>query len=823
MSGTLNGNQPRQAGVLTGRQNGVNTSQPQQQGQQNVQQSHLAKLAAVSRNLTNSANQVGGNSGNIYNFSNNVSHNFNSVLGLDDNLAEEQIKQNAIAEASAMADQIATACLRRYAQGLPYKSFLAALERFKRPLKDLPTEQPLVDFVNLILSQQNLFALIVINGSLIFTGRWAQMLSRDDGSLNLRSNQSEISNTIYTSFVDSINFQFLDYLKNNPESTQVYYQFSNILKEQLTKFEANNYEPIAALFAYTGVQCPWAKGCIESITSKSNMGNPLLDVADPLDMGYGGSYTNPNPMFANNGPYSMAGSPVGSMSHAELESTRSYLARQVEMYKEDRVIKEDTCNNDFFKSVTYSEADAGPLSLDKMTAENRLRFNVDQFAVSIPGTDLYVCDPAKLRYALPFMRQTNGDKVEYSEICYIYSGTLVYKFDWVNGYIEFRRIHTPKGPGFELMAILSNPSILLPYMYVEDGLQKTTYDINVIESNKFANDGYILPEKDRKLERQQNVLVGNKSTSFSGENRRLISHLKHVTEFYNKNGELDSMAIPYLLDTNFELNVKSIEEAEVFFRQFAPMVHGASVKHGYQDTGRVIRELYVGYKESNQKEMCNFVRDYLTNLVNRWLIECRGYPEKASDAVGPLPQVIVNNIFTELQELLEFFKDHDPASLNAFLNYKANDFIRTGIEIIVPLEISTQENIENWERENPSFKDDPMHSVAREFQYRSVIIRRASVVIDIITQDGPVALERVVVKESLNPELFAIVHKSVETATKNFKDSPQVLVRFKNSLDNQLWILTPSDLDYRHVITMRPLFSGCSFATPRVLTDELVE
>lgn len=799
----------QQAGVLTGRTGTVN--QPNNQPQQNNQQQPanlLQQMAGTVARLSGSMQNGSNSGGSIYNFNTGTSHNFQALMGLDENMAEEQIKQNALNEAAALSNQILQVCSRRNANHPAYQQLRAAFERFKSPRRGAPQDPALVGFINEIDSNQNLYAVIVLNSCLVFASRWASMLTQDDGSL--RSNQAKFKEVMYASYVDTVNFQYLDYLANHPNGAQVYYQFSPLLKEHLMTFEANNFESMLSTFVYAGQQCPWRKGRIEEITQRTNVSNPLLDIADPIDLGFGGHFHNPNDFIRTVDNSQIPNSVVGTVNDPNM---REFLLRQRQHYAgEQAAITQH--QSEFQQNFNYNDIDAKPLELCNMTAENRLRYTVGSFAVLVPGSDWYLADPEKLRHVLPLIRLSNGDKVDYAEIAYIWRGVLVYRFDWENGIFDFRKINIPDR-GCTLKMLLNNPEKLLPYMYVEDGVQKTTFDPSVFEVSKFANDGNINVGDVKEMKNKPVILVGSRPAALEGDNDDTIDKLKRATG--SVKGKADGFVLPANMATHLRLDGE-LESVEKFYNDFAPMIHGAYTREGYTDTGRVIRAIKAGYQQTEHHEAGNLFRDYITSLVNRWFVECRGYSESHAEFERTgVVCVTITNAFADLDELLEWMHNNDQASLRAFLDYETNWFIRTGLEIITPKETAYAENKAMLEAQIDGEDDYLGKLIASNQWHDRVIFRRESMIIEMTKAAGPANVDKVVLKESTNPGMFSIVREAKTIVSKHFDDQPQVLVKFAGN--DQMWVLTPSDIDKECVMTMRALFVEQPYGLPLTVCE----
>jgi hypothetical protein len=172
--------------------------------------------------------------------------------------------------------------------------------------------------------------------------------------------------------------------------------------------------------------------------------------------------------------------------------------------------------------------------------------------------------------------------------------------------------------------LLSNPEKLLPYMYEEDGVQKTTFDLTVLETDRFVRDKVIVPLGEMKeLEKEPNILIGNRAVNSNQGNDATISRLNVLTKTYDPKGKLDAFVLPTVISR--EWHMEDEVEMDWFYQDFKFMVRGN--KNDVTDTGRVLRHLKAVLDKYQGIEFAGFVTPYLTSLVNRWLVEARGYAE----------------------------------------------------------------------------------------------------------------------------------------------------------------------------------------------------
>lgn len=343
-------------------------------------------------------------------------------------------------------------------------------------------------------------------------------------------------------------------------------------------------------------------------------------------------------------------------------------------------------------------------------------------------------------------------------------------------------------------------------MYEEDGIQKTTFDPLALETDKFVRDGVVVPmEEMKELKKQPDLLIGNKPMKANQGNEHTVTRLNVLTQTYDPKGKLDAFVLPMVITR--EWNMEPTVNMTRFYEQFQVMTHGSSM--GISDTGRVLRLIRQSWNECESEEFKEFLEPYLTNLVNRWLVECRGYAETKNEQAG-IPYLRVGNIFEDLEDLINHLKDYDHPTMRAFLDFSHNAFLRSGIEVLATREMVKAEYEEKYKSE----EDEVTRSIMIKSGERAIVIKRNTVFINLIQLQGPVHLDAVIIKESGNPELFAIVRKAIEVGRRHFDDVPQVLVKFHKDDTNKVWVLTPSEYDPGSVFVLRTISEGQAYCHP---------
>lgn len=778
---------------------GLGHGQPQQQQAQQQQASPIARLVQYANGLQGRINQPGSN-GSLYGNSGSR-NNFAHLFALDDQMAEEQLKGQALADAGAIASNIVTICLNRNVNNPIYKTFRAAMEKFKTPRGLGAPEPSLCSFIDEIDNNTILFQSVTVNSVIQLSAMIADGLMKGDGRLS--SDINVIQETFYRATLDTIYMHFFDFLGTTEQGVQIFYRLPTIVKEALTNLENPLFDMVSGRFIFVSAQCPWRKGRIGELQQRSQTENPLFNSFNQADNGFGGGYVNPNDSYFTQPQNNQQ---VDHRDIAEFLNRQHMLNQQAAMENPKPIYRNQ---EEAIPQTLYNDYDAPSLNLEDMTRENRLKFPLEKWGTVIPGTEWWLMRPEHAVHYGRVLKMDDGIPFRMRDTRCV--GTVaVYRFNWMEGTFNFRLIkHNLQA--FDLMGtLISNPSKLLPFMYEDNGVQKTTFDPVVMTTDKFINDGKVVHVGEMKqLEKEPEILVGSKPMKANQNNEHTVNRLEVYTQTYDPKSKLDAFVLPMVITREWQM------EPEVnmnkFYDNFSVMVHNN--KHDMDDAAQVFRIIRGAHNECDSEEFKDFVKPYLTNLVNRWLIECRGYAEtkqEVDESPTPMSYLRSSDIFEDLEDFVEALRNDDPASLNAFMDYRFNTFIRTGVEVLCSREEVKEEFIERYGKDD----DEVMRPVLIALGDKAIIIRRDTVFFNILKTPGPRTLDLVTIKESTNPELFAIIRKAFKVTDRHFKNTPQILIRFKSDEGGKVWVATPSEIDPGNVYNLRSVSAGQMYCHP---------
>jgi hypothetical protein len=796
-----------QPNVLMGRQQqqpGMYQQQQQQQtGQVQQQQNPLRMLQQHASHYAGSMNNVGTNMTSLYNYGNSKT-NYVAILGLEDNVTEEQMRAQAVQEGSMVASQLAAICINRREGNQFYIIWQQALKRFEHPVMNGPTDPEFVGFVNQVKSNVALNNYILTQAAIQYSGEAAYLLLKGDVGFDQNQshpmrNPEKIKEVFYRCCIDTLNLQFYDFLSSNPAGCEIYYRLPAHIKAVLIERENQIFDMVMQKYVFTGSECPYKKVDLTSIGNKFSHHNPILDYS--VTAVIGGDESKINGLYGVN--FAQQNNPQ------DLAQMNRWVAQKAQENAAEHLgyIQNNTREVPQYNDNGY---DREEVKITDITDENRHRFNINAHATNIPGTEWYLLKEYTDRDFFKGMVMDDGipfrSRDARSPGC-----VTVWRFDWMAKTYNFRLVpYPPMNKLYGETAVnklISNPEELLPFMFEEHGVQKTTFNPKDMESEEFVREGFMEPMGTMKtLDKKPDILVASKPTSFNQGNDYIVERLDGVTTQFDKKGQLDAFVLPSVLTREYIMEHGT--NMDRFYASFRSMVHGND--EGIKDTGRVLKGLRYSWEECESEDFRSFLEPYLTNLVNRWLVEVRGYAESKKeyeDNNGNVPGLRTSNIFDDLEDIIDYLGKNDPATLRAFLDYENNSFIRGGIEIIAPQDVVRKE----VEERHAGEEEDSMKKMVMELDMRTVYIRRNTIFINVNKMNGPAGTEMVTIKESGDPRFFAIVRRAMKAGIEKFGDHAEVFVKFNQDQTVKVWALSPSGINPESVFNLRLMSQGCNF------------
>ncbi|QDJ96878.1 hypothetical protein PS2_0119 [Aeromonas phage PS2] len=779
-------------GTLLGRNNqmfnnnNVNQLQAnqQQQPQGNMNQGNqlLGQLIQLSKGGAN-LNQQGGGSSSLYNFNNGSDPSFNQFLDLSDAQSNEILKGQSLAEASQLAGVVLQHGFRRI-QGPYYNAIRQGMELFRRLDRNAPH---LVDdtselFYNQIMSNNNLYNHIVANSCLQLSALAAMRLMNGE---NIRGNANVITEMIVDAVGATCGLQLLDWICKNPNGSTIFHNSSQNFKALLRRIESC-WDSIKARYDFIpGSVIPWERGQLTATMRKSDLPNYMLDARMGVNFEglIGNSYQavqDLTPSHHTVQDHNQGIDPAGYQLMMDYFN-RTKCSVEDGTYptapsKEERVQRRQDYHNvnDFDREVK---------STKYFTMDTRFDYHFDDYFVQIGDTGWYAAEnQVMIDIMSKFTNVNTGKKFVKSEVFYLnLEWVSLCRFDVANGTAEIKFLRIPGEDA--LRFALTDPNRVLPFMWEHNGEVVSSFVANPAETNDFVRDNKVISLGEMQpLEKEPNILSSSNVVKVNSESEA-FAKVDASLKTFDKQNHLDAFIMATELNAPFTF--EEGVESKKFYEIFNTLVIGEELD--YSNSYDMFKSLERKVKQFGSAMFEHFLRTQLTNLVNRWLSECRGFPAE-NDGVNFF--VKLDDLFDDLDAFCELLKNKDHESLRAFLNLADNEFLKSNLQFIKPAKETEEELFKNVD------KDDPVAvAVATNEFAQSVVLKRQVMITQLRKEIGPVSNDKVTLMESLSPAVFVIVKEARKRSELLFGRQVPVLLEFETPSGNHTRSATYCDFD----------------------------
>ena len=778
--GTLLG---RNQMFANGNNNNQQGNQPQQaQGNMNQGNQLLGQLINLSKG--GGLNQQGGGSSSLYNFNNNSDPSFNQFLDLSDTQSTELLKGQMLAEASQLAGVILQHGFRRI-NGPFYNAIRQGMELFRRLDRNNP--QAVDDtselFYNQIMSNNNLYNHIVANSCLQVSALAAMRMMNGE---NIKGDARVISEMIVDAVGASCGLQLVDWICKHPNGSTIFHNASQNFKNLLRRIE-DCWDGIKARYDFIpGSVIPWERGQLTATMRKNDLPNYMLDARMGCDFNglVGNSYqavTDLTPFNHTVKDHASGIDPAGYKLMMDYFN-RTKCAVEDGTYptapsREERVQRRQDYHNvnDFDREVK---------STKYFTMDTRFDYHFDDYFVQIGDTGWYAAEnQVMIDIMSKFTNIKTGKQFVKPEVFYLnLEWVSLCRFDIANGTAEIKFLRIPGEDA--LRFALTDPNRVLPFMWEHNGEVVSSFVANPAETNDFVRENKVISLGEMQpLEKEPNILASSNVVKVNSENEA-FAKVDASLKTFDKQNHLDAFIMATELNAPF-----TFEEglnSDSFYSIFKPLIVGETLD--YSNSYDLFKDLERKTKQFGSKMFEQFLRGQLTNLVNRWLSECRGFPE--SDIGGGNYFVKLDDLFSDLDAFCEELKRNDHETLRAFLNLADNEFLQTNLQFIKPAKETKEAILANVD------KDDAVAVAVAVNEYnQSVMLNRPVMITQIRKEIGPVNDGKVTLMESLSPAIFAIVKEARKRSELLFGRQVPVLLEFETPSGNHTRSATFSDFD----------------------------
>jgi hypothetical protein len=783
-----------------------NNNQPQPQQNTAVQSQSLNQLGMLvqisKRGLDKSQGQGGLGTGFGFSYESDGFLNSGHYGELRTEMEMDQLnRQAAIARAAEITNLVLQGIMRRTSIGGYYEAWLTGLGLLRNPKPmnpNIPVD-PVCEKVHAeIHSNSAIYQRILSNTMLQLTG---MMVASQLAGAQLRSDGSDVREMLVDTAGVVSWYVFIDWLSGHPNKISIAGTLFPTTKAMMIAAEECHTMLKGRYEQVPGAEIPWPGNRVTELLNGPNVNNPLFDPnmygqvkshQSQEDNGNAQIAFNHNVLFGN--PEEQRRS--GPLTDSEFWNKQLNYGRQQEQVKQETIFREQM--DSWENRPAYEDMAPIILPLEKFSMEDRHQYDLTKYFNKIPGTEWYVGWPEEAVKVVGKLKAHNrqfilGNKVFAQAFVYRFP---IFRVNMERGEAEVRFVDadiTPENYELRMELYLSDPAKLLPYMWDDDGQIKTSWEPRLKETNDCVDaEGMVIPLAKLVVEgKKPNILVGNKKISYV-DDEVMLDRLQAYGKTFDPKNDLDAFAMPITMYGN--LTLETTHHMETLYEKLKIMtIEG--VKDLKHDTAGIIQRIKGVLLEIGDQNLSAFVTHYLTTAFNRWLIECRGYPELGT---GVKSGIHLENIFDDLTSLKRYLEKTDHPTLNAFLQMDKE--LLGHMFSIFGTESELKEIF--CKVEDP---EDPVEVAAMQnFARTNVPLKREAVVIQLRKIIGSSEEGIVRIRESEDPTTFGIIREVLKTTQRHFKHQPDILLSYMTPYGGRIRAVSYSEFD-SSVISLRAL------------------
>lgn len=714
---------------------------------------------------------------------------------------EQMVKQQAINTTVEVMRLVSFILNKRSEQGGHYSAFLSGIKNIVHPIRNQPKIDPVGEQVyNEIMSNNGVYYQVLSNTIVQVSGELVRLLVNGH---NLKHDSSDVRDLVMDAAASCAHFVLIAWLYGHPNRNNLIAIMTQELRARLRKFEENYLFFKGRYEQLPGAEIPWGTGKVKEMFEGTQMNNELFDI--PRYQIY-----NPNEQTLDFMAQAVPNDYINNQyipshkHHNQMSEMEQFIMNNVRRYTEQENQNQEIKQQELIKNwdknfVSVNDYDRVAIPSKHFDFENRGEFRLADYFVHVGDDGWMIGHPQDVKNILTKLR--NEERHPYnifkSDLIGLNVSRLpVFKIDMLKGSAIVRFIHVPNanfGDENTMSFYLSNPSELLPYMFVQDGEVKTSWEPKIVETDKLVDEDNNFRPLDQMADQsvKPNILVGNKPL-LSENDGDTIAKLDSLVKTYDPKEQLDAFILPVNM-----IGTVTMEEGinvETVHRAFPMLIKGNHLN--YRDTKEMLMVVGSRVKEHFQNTRIEaMITTQLTNAVNRWLIECRGYAEKGDGNNW----LVLKNIFDDINDFINYLNKNDPATLESFLSLNGNEFLISSFQFLQTL----KESEEYFE--SKSDKTDPVSVALAKTQINTnLVIQREAVFVNLRKEIGPSQGCVTRIKMSQDPKIFAIVNEAIQRSKKHFKGIPAVMLRFEHPAGGYIREAVYSEFD-NNVISLRSL------------------
>lgn len=753
---------------------------------------NLSRLAGAVMTSARSVNahgqQTDGSEGfRAFSYNNKNSEGiFGDMFGATKELNDDQYRADVIDQASYKGFELYQALFNR--TGVYYMETKNAMEFFKRD--KMGVIQPCFElFINEVESNLQLYRYCASYAStffasdlvtIVFAGNIGEVISDIKKQLSL----------LQGNFVNVLCLQYLCWLEYHPDALTIIQQMTPQQKARVQMFETMidqlQTKLINISIGNATFPFPWKKGSLKRIADRTQVKSTLLEGYD---------FHQPDT--------------IGSLGHYESRVSTTRLANgNVDAYNVFSTLTNQSNANVHVRSggnqveelSTAGGSWGGDSNRDnllemvkRINPNNRMDFRFHDYFVRVPGIDdeRYLAHPDYFRYiSRTLTLRTEENKMPFHRGVWAALNMVpLIRIDWKEGCYDYQLLSLE---GMDVLTVLTNPDKVLPQIKADPGMAalqafdeyiKETSDIVDKDKNPVS-----IPEC-KTLDKEPKILFGNRPVDVD-TNEEIISTISSLSNHYDPNLTLDAFVIPFRTKKLFQMETGiDVEDVYALFPSLVKEhCNAATIKDFYQEMKR-------GLERCDSEEIAVLIKHHLTNIANRWLVECRFYPESKEEP-GFLA---LDDFIDDFEYFMAYLTERDEPSAKAFFNLTKNEFLREQFTLF-----GTKESRDKYvEHELTKYKDE-MLQVKTKLYASAMVIERDLIVAKINPMQPLSGFQQVVLAQSAVPAFDRVIQKSHEILQKHFDRKVPVLVMFEKDAGVRVWVATESEFD-NNVYSVRPI------------------
>lgn len=703
---------------------------------------------------------------------------------------EKFIRAQAFQQASEIGFHVMRAIQLRNEKHGFYSSFLAGLKCIVHPNnRETHIVDPIGEMVfNEIQSTALIYQRIMGNVILQVVG---EITRNTIAGREPSNNGDEVRSYVMDAAMYCAVQTLIDWVYHHPDRAIHMSVISPALKHLMQKAE-DNHIFFVGRYESANSENPWKVGRVKELLQGKQVNNVLLDTLMTVSGIHDPSDFLPNTgevaMFGNQLEFDNNGVPITPEFKAKMmRENEQWMQNQVKAYQV-QPSPEEIANQWHDNTVSLNSYDYKAIPSEHFTLAVKNKFNMPDYFKEIPGTPWLIGSlKDTVNIGKHFYQEGRNVKLGI-EAFTGNSGDVIPVIQFVpnNDCLKVNLVKvkmTTRNLEDEMDKFLTDPAKILPFMYLEDGEVKTSWTPKVQEtSERFDEQGHFTPIDPMAPQDVEPQILVAKSVVTSENDGELIGKLDAAVKTFDPKEKLDAFIIPTKMIGTFTFS--SMNEIDLVYKEIFMFVRGVAIDH--RTTSDYFYAVSKALARVDNNEFTQLVTEHLSGIVNRWLVECRGYPEKRKGNTGYLH---VTDILNDADDLYQMLASKDPETAARFQQLQKNNFFLENFQIFAPKE----EVVAHFVKKAAG--DQVEEVLAVKQAEANLLWVNDAMLISVNHFAGPVDDGIVTIKQSQEPKLFGIIEQAYKYGKKHFKTKPDILIKFKYPEGSAIRAVTFSDFD----------------------------